>query len=92
VIEYRNVWPDGTVHWVDMRARAVKNNLGEIDQLVGVSSDITERKTSELEREHLLGELATERAALSNLMASLSGSMAWRNGPTSSKGRLPTRA
>jgi signal transduction histidine kinase len=71
VIEYRNVWPDGTVHWVDMRARAVKNNLGEIDQLVGVSSDITERKTLELERERLLGELATERAALSNLMASL---------------------
>jgi PAS domain S-box-containing protein len=71
VIEYRNVWPDGTVHWVDMRARALKNNLGEIDQLVGVSSDITERKTSELERERLLGELATERAALSNLMASL---------------------
>jgi PAS domain S-box-containing protein len=70
-IEYRNIWPDGTTHWVDIRARALPNKDGRIEQLVGVSSDITERKTSELEREHLLNELSTERAALSELTATL---------------------
>jgi PAS domain-containing protein len=30
VIEYRNVWPDGTVHWVDVRARAHRNAIGEV--------------------------------------------------------------
>ncbi|SAL82984.1 PAS/PAC sensor hybrid histidine kinase [Caballeronia arvi] len=46
-IEYRNVWPNGTVHWVDIRARIVRDEQNHISQLVGVSSDITSRKTSE---------------------------------------------
>ena len=70
-IEHRNVWPDGTVHWVDVRARALRNTIGEVNQLIGVSSDITARKTSELEQEVLLGELASERKALSDLTQTL---------------------
>jgi signal transduction histidine kinase len=70
-IEYRNVWPDGTIHWIDARARALRTAAGAVNQLIGVSSDITERKTSELERERLLRELAAERAALSELTATL---------------------
>jgi PAS domain S-box-containing protein len=70
-LEHRTVWPGGSVHWIDMRARATRNEAGKIAQLVGVSSDITERKTSELERERLLGELAEERTALSELTATL---------------------
>ena len=71
VIEHRNVWPDDTVHWVDVRARALRNTIGEVNQLIGVSSDITARKTSELEQEVLLGELASERKALSDLTQTL---------------------
>jgi PAS domain S-box-containing protein len=70
-VEYRIYWPDGTVHWVDLRARALRNSAGAVAQLVGVSSDITERKRAELERERLLKELAAERAALSDLTATL---------------------
>ncbi|MEA3149294.1 MAG: hypothetical protein QOD56_233, partial [Gammaproteobacteria bacterium] len=71
VIEYRNLRPDGSVHWIDVRARALRNNRGRVTSLVGVSSDITARKNSELERERLLGELAAERTALSNLTRTL---------------------
>jgi len=46
-IEYRNVWPNGSVHWVDIRARVVRDDSDRVCQLVGVSSDITARKTSE---------------------------------------------
>jgi PAS domain S-box-containing protein len=70
-IEYRNIWPDGGIHWVDVRGRAERDATGTIQQLVGVSSDITDRKNSELERERLLNELAVERAALSKLTATL---------------------
>lgn len=28
VTEYRNVWPYGTVHWADVRARALRNTVG----------------------------------------------------------------
>jgi PAS domain S-box-containing protein len=45
--EYRHIWPDGTVHWVEMRARVVRDDLGYVSRLVGVSSDITSRKTYE---------------------------------------------
>ncbi|HEY2212946.1 MAG TPA: ATP-binding protein [Bradyrhizobium sp.] len=70
-IEYRNIWPDGSQHWVDVRARAVRRPDGSIKSLVGVSSDITARKVAEIERETLLAQLAAERIALAELTATL---------------------
>jgi PAS domain S-box-containing protein len=70
-IEYRNIWPDGSQHWVDVRARAVVRPDGSIKSLVGVCSDITARKTAEIERENLLAQLAAERTALAELTATL---------------------
>ena len=70
-IEYRILWPDRSIHWVDLRARAVRSADREVAQFVGVSSDITFRKVAELERERLLEALAAERAALSDLTGTL---------------------
>ncbi|WP_122428478.1 response regulator [Pseudomonas viridiflava] len=47
IIEYRNVWPDGSLNWVDVRARSIRDNNGHVSSLVGVTSDITERKQAE---------------------------------------------
>jgi PAS domain S-box-containing protein len=47
IIEFRNVWPDGSVHWVDIRARAIRARNGRVSLLSGVTSDITERKLAE---------------------------------------------
>ncbi|EGH48260.1 PAS protein, partial [Pseudomonas syringae pv. pisi str. 1704B] len=47
IIEYRNVWPDGSLNWVDVRARATRSKNGLIGSLAGVTSDITERKQAE---------------------------------------------
>ena len=54
-----------------MRARAVRRPDGSIKSLVGVCSDITARKTAEIERENLLAQLAAERTALAELTATL---------------------
>ncbi len=70
-IEYRNIWPDGSQHWVEVRARAVRTPHGSLKSLVGVSSDITARKVAEIERETLLSQLAAERTALAELTATL---------------------
>jgi signal transduction histidine kinase/CheY-like chemotaxis protein len=70
-IEFRNVWPDGSLHWIDVRGRPVYRSDGSIKSLVGVCSDITARKTAEIERENLLAQLAAERTALAELTATL---------------------
>jgi signal transduction histidine kinase/FixJ family two-component response regulator len=80
VVEYRNLRTDHSVHWVESRARALKDGHGRVNCLVGVSSDITERKTSELERERLLAELANERTALSDLTRTLEQRVVERSG------------
>lgn len=46
-LEYRNVWPDGSLNWVDVRARAVRDEVSKVTALVGVTSNITERKQAE---------------------------------------------
>ena len=58
VIEYRNIRPDGSVQWVDVRALGDQESVRQDVSLVGVSLDITSRKNSDLERERLLAELA----------------------------------
>jgi PAS domain S-box-containing protein len=70
-IEYRTIWPDGSQHWVEVRARAVRRPDGTIKSLVGVCSDVTARKNAEIERENLLAQLAAERTALAELTATL---------------------
>ena len=70
-IEYRNIWPDGSQHWVEERARAVLRPDGTVRSMVGVCSDITSRKVAEIEREALLAQLAAERTALAELTATL---------------------
>ncbi|WP_431206358.1 PAS domain-containing protein [Bradyrhizobium betae] len=70
-MEYRNIWPDGSQHWVDVRARPVFRPDGSVQSLVGVCSDITARKVAEIERENLLAQLAAERTALAELTATL---------------------
>ncbi|HWE04525.1 MAG TPA: ATP-binding protein [Tepidisphaeraceae bacterium] len=53
-IEYRNIWPDGTVHWLLVRGQAEYATDGTPLRLVGVTLDITDRKTDEERRAALL--------------------------------------
>ncbi len=55
-LECRCFWPDGTMHWVDLRARHVLDWRRDTARLVGVSSDITARKTAE-EGMHRLNDM-----------------------------------
>jgi PAS domain S-box-containing protein len=65
-LDYRIVWPDGSVHWVTSRARVFYDEAGRATRIVGAIMDITERKQAEEElrqhREHL-EELVKERTA-----------------------------
>nr|MBP7322874.1 PAS domain S-box protein [Deltaproteobacteria bacterium] len=48
--EYRVLWPEGTVHWAEVRGRFEADSLGRAVRSYGVLTDITERKRLEEER------------------------------------------
>ncbi len=52
--EYRIVHRDGTYRWVLTRGLAVRDQNGKATRMAGSQTDITERKSSEEEREQLL--------------------------------------
>lgn len=52
--EYRVVRPDGDVRWVRDRSIPVEDDTGRVYRVVGVTSDITERKAHERKREKLI--------------------------------------
>jgi signal transduction histidine kinase len=65
-VQFRNHWPDGSLNWVDVRARAISNGKGEVTALVGVTTDITERMNAERQLRQLnenLEQQVEERTA-----------------------------
>ena len=50
-IEYRSLWPDGTVHWIRITGRPTRDAAGRPVRLVGLSIDITEQRHAEEERQ-----------------------------------------
>jgi PAS domain S-box-containing protein len=45
--EYRILRPDGTLRWIHDRAFPIRNETGEIERVVGIAEDITERKNAQ---------------------------------------------
>jgi PAS domain S-box-containing protein len=46
-IEMRTLWPDGSLHWISSRGRAYYDDAGRPTRMLGIASDITERKRAE---------------------------------------------
>ncbi|MBK1659157.1 HWE histidine kinase domain-containing protein [Paracraurococcus ruber] len=71
-VEYRTVWPDGSVHWVQVRGRTIHAADGTAVGMAGVSLDITERKVTE-QKQALLTREVDHRAknALAVVQATL---------------------
>jgi PAS domain S-box-containing protein len=63
-IEYRVIWPDGSLHWVHVQGKVSCNEQDQPTKLVGVSQDVTERREAE-------SRLRESQEALLNLNATL---------------------
>ncbi len=46
-IEYRILWPNGSVHWIESRGVVEHDNKSRLARIIGVNMDITERKHAE---------------------------------------------
>jgi len=45
--QYRVVWPDGSVHWLESQGKCQLDSEGHVKRIVGVMADITPRKLAE---------------------------------------------
>jgi diguanylate cyclase (GGDEF)-like protein/PAS domain S-box-containing protein len=46
-VEYRVVWPDGTIRWLSDQGNVVRNKQGEAERMLGIVLDITAEKEKE---------------------------------------------
>ena|GEM_PF-2015065 len=53
VMEFRIVWPDGSVHWLDARGKFILDEADDPLYMTGACVDITERKRAEEHLAHL---------------------------------------
>lgn len=70
-LEFRVVWPDGSVHWCSSHCRVYRDRAGRAARMVGIVGDIGLRKLAERERENLLAEVRTANGMLSSLSRQL---------------------
>ena len=52
-LDYRVVWPDGSIHWLANRAQVHRSENGRAVRLVGVAMDISDRKIAEQRIAHM---------------------------------------
>jgi PAS domain S-box-containing protein len=58
-LEYRVIWPNGSIHWLQGRGQVTLDDAGNVTGRIGCMTDITARRLADEERAHLL---AVERA------------------------------
>ena len=50
-LDFRAIWPDGSIHWIQGKGQAIYDEDGRPLRLIGITLDITDRKKAETERE-----------------------------------------
>ncbi len=71
VLEYRVVWPDGSVHWLMVRGRASYTDVGVPITTFGVTLDVTERKDAETRRVEVEERLRQDARSKDEFLAML---------------------
>jgi signal transduction histidine kinase/DNA-binding response OmpR family regulator len=53
-VQYRAIWPDESLHWVQVNGRVERDSAGKPLRMVGVTQDVTARQSTENRRAALL--------------------------------------
>jgi PAS domain S-box-containing protein len=70
-VEYRVVWPDGSVHWLEARGRVVlRDAQGRAVCMCGICQDVSRRKQSELDLK-FMQQASEELAGVADLQTTL---------------------
>jgi len=55
-LEFRVIWPDGSVHWTHGAGRIVRDASGRPARMLGTGQDITDRRQAEADRDRLVDD------------------------------------
>jgi PAS domain S-box-containing protein len=69
-IEYRVMWPDRSVRWIEARARVSRDASGRAVSMAGVCVDVTRRKHTEQDLK-FLAEASAELAGVNDVQSTL---------------------
>ncbi|MEG3974228.1 PAS domain S-box protein [Microcoleus sp. herbarium8] len=62
--EYRVIWPDGSIHWIEGKGKFFYSEAGDAVRMVGTVREITDRKARELELRLLESAVTTTNDAV----------------------------
>jgi PAS domain S-box-containing protein len=72
-LEYRVMWPDGSIHWLQGRGQVTLDDGGNVTGRIGCMTDITARRLADDERAHLLAVERATRAEAETIATRLRG-------------------
>ena len=72
-LEYRVIWPDGSIHWLQARGQVTLDDQGNVTGRIGCMADITPRRLADEERAHLLAIERSTRAEAETVATRLRG-------------------
>ncbi len=73
-VEFRSVWPDGSVHWLWSKGRFYADGQGKPYRVAGIQMDITDRIRAEAQRASL--EMQVREAQKNEAIGTLAGGIA----------------
>ncbi|MEH1834376.1 MAG: PAS domain S-box protein [Nostoc sp.] len=87
--DYRVIWPDGSLHWLNCKAQVYYNEIGEVIRMIGTNRDITERKLAEqkISEQAALLDIATDAILVRDFQ---SQTLFWNKGAERMYGWLST--
>ncbi|MEH1965580.1 PAS domain S-box protein [Nostoc sp.] len=88
-IEYRVVWPDGSLHWLNCKGQVFYNEIGQLIRIIGTNRDVTERKLAEqkISEQAALLDIATDAILVRDFQSQI---LFWNKGAERMYGWLST--
>ncbi|MBD2520247.1 PAS domain S-box protein [Nostoc sp. FACHB-973] len=87
--EYRVVWPDGSIHWLNSTSQVYYNEIGEPIRMIGTNRDVTDRKLNEqkISEQAALLDIATDAILVRDFQSQI---LFWNKGAERIYGWLST--
>ena len=80
-LEFRAVWPDGSVHHIQASANITRKADGTVDRMIGVNWDVTPLRTlsNQLREQHELLQVTLQSIGDAVITTNASGHITWMN-------------